>query len=347
MRALGLRPAGRGCRRHQGGLLAVLAALMLACGLVPAPAFTPTPASTSVTLPTPIPPPSVLGTSKNPLILALAPATQTTPQVLQAGNQLVGLLEQSTGYTIVSVVPPTEADLVKGFGNGGAHMGVLSPFAYLLASSEGNADAAFARVQDKQIVYGAQFIARADAGFQPFFDPLSKANSADAPHALAQFQDKKPCWTDDQSPSGYVVALGYLSQSHIQTRTPAFLAGHVAVVRAVQAGGICDFGATYVDARTYPGLQDQYPNLLQQVVVIWRIPPIIPYETLAFVHGMDEGMRRSLIRAFVDIESTPDGAGLMQTLYGFDSMQVIQDSQYYDFRRVVKASGLDLNSLVH
>ena len=40
-------------------------------------------------------------------------------------HHLVALLEKSTGYTIISVVPPSESDLVEGFGVGNAHIGVL------------------------------------------------------------------------------------------------------------------------------------------------------------------------------------------------------------------------------
>ena len=43
---------------------------------------------------------------------------------------------------------------------------------------------------------------------------------------------------------------------------------------------------------------------------------------------------------------TPAGSSAMQTLYGIDAMQVVQDGQYQDFRKAVKASGLDLSSLV-
>ena len=53
-----------------------------------------------------------------------------------------------------------------------------------------------------------------------------------------------------------------------------------------------------------------------------------------------------LIRSFVDAMDTPDGSSAMQTLYGIDAMQVVQDGQYQDFRKAVKASGLDLSSLV-
>ncbi len=338
--------------RRKALLIPVLFPFLLACSVLRA--TTPTPTPTLTLTPAVSPSPTTasassyeLGNQNNPLILALPPSSSpASNDVINAGKTLVGLLQQGTGYTIVSVIPPSEADLVAGFGKGNAHIGVLSPFAYLLASDSGTVEAAFARQQGKQIVYGAQFIAHDNIGFKPYFDEVQGANTADADVALGQFREKKPCWTDDRSPSGYVVPLGYLNQAHLQTRPPAFLAGHVAVVRAIDAGGICDFGATYVDARTYPGLQDQYPNLLREVDVIWRIPPIIPYESLVFASGMDEGMRRSLTRAFVDLETTPNGKSAMQILYGFDAMQVVQDSQYDPFRRIVKASGLDLNELI-
>ena len=116
--------------------------------------------------------------------------------------------------------------------------------------------------------------------------------------------------------------------------------------RAIDVGGICDFGATYIDARNYPGLQDQYPDIFAKVQVIWRIPAIIPYETLVFMHGMNEDMRRNLVRAFVDLMGTAQGQSAMQTLYGFQSMQIVQDGQYDPFRKIVKASGIDLVDLI-
>ncbi|MGE5072750.1 MAG: phosphate/phosphite/phosphonate ABC transporter substrate-binding protein [Anaerolineae bacterium] len=326
--------------------------MLVGCGTIrqlsatATPTLTPPPGPTATPLPTGIPPVSELGTAKNPFILAMPPSPRPSDEVLQAGKNLVSLLEKATGYAFVPVMPPSEADLVNGFGTGSAHIGVLSPFAYLLAREQGFAEAAFAREHDKAIFYGAQFIANSGGGFKSYYDPVADANTAEATVALSQFIDKKPCWSDNHSPSGYIVPLGYLKQVSIKTRDPAFLAGHVAVVRALYASGICDFGATYIDARTYPGLEDQYPDLVKKVEVIWRVPEIIPYETLVFVHGLDDTHRRALTRAFVDLEGTPQGLSAMQTLYGFDAMQVVQDSQYNDFREMVKASGIDLEALV-
>lgn len=288
-----------------------------------------------------------LGSAENPVVLALPPSTiQPQPDVIQAGNVLTSLLAKTTGYKFVSVIPPGELELVGAFRLGNAHIASLSPFAYLLASQEGEAEAALAREQDGSIFYGTQFIARADADYTAYYDPIQDKNLAEADVALAQFKDKKPCWTDPLSPSGYVVPLGYLAEADVPTREPAFLASHPAVVRAVYAGGICDFGATYVDARSYPGLEDVLPDATKKIAVIWRVPPVIPYETVVFARSMPVEMRRLLIRAFVDLMATDEGKAAMQTLYGFTAMQVVQDSQYADFRAAVKASGLDLTTLI-
>ncbi len=291
-------------------------------------------------------PEAKLGTDNNPLILALPASPRPVPSELAAGKTLISLLEKSTGYKFVSVMPWDETELVKDFGINNAHIGVLSPTGYLLASSQGYVQAAFARQQSGAIFYGAQFIARSDAGFISYYDPIKDDDSVDAAVALAQFKGKKPCWTDEYSPSGYIVPLGFLNDAGAQTLPPAFVTDHPTVVLAIYAGGICDFGATYIDARAYPGLGDKYPDVMKKVVVIWRIPPFIPYDTLVFTHAIDKDQRRSLIRAFVDIMSTADGKSVLQTLYGIDAMQVVQDSQYEDFRNAAKASGLDLADLI-
>ncbi len=321
---------------------------LLSCNLVPAllpistPTIPPTPAPTSTaSLPDGTP-----GTTQNPLLLALPPSPQPSQDVLTAGKTLTSLLAKATGYKIQAVIPPDETALVKAFGNRDADIGKLSPYAYLLANNQEYAEAALAREDNGKIFYGAQYIVQNGSGFTAFFDPISEENSVDSGVALPQFKDKKPCWTDELSPSGYVVPLGLLGEASVPVQKPAFLASHASVVRAVYAGGICDFGATYVDARAYPGLQDAFPDVLKKVVVVWRIPPIIPYETIVYAHDMQEDMRRNLTRAFVDLMSVPNGKSAMDTLYGFSALQVVQDSQYDEFRKAVKASGLDLATLI-
>jgi len=304
------------------------------------------PPATAVPSPTSHLPTGALGSEENPLVLALPPSTRPGQDVLDAGKSLIDMLEKATGLKFVPVIPPSEAELVQALDAGNAHIAALSPFAYLLASRSGAAESAFAREQDGKTFYGAEFIARSDSTFVSHYDATAEKNLSAAQTALVQFVGKKPCWTDERSPSGYVVPLGILKGAGIATRGPAFLASHPAVVRAVYAGGICDFGATYVDAREYPGLQDQLPDVLKKVEIIWQIPPIIPYETLVFARSIPPEVSRTLIRAFVDLMTTEDGRTAMNTLYGFQAMQVTPDSLYADFRKAVQDSGLDLTSLL-
>jgi ABC-type phosphate/phosphonate transport system substrate-binding protein len=137
-----------------------------------------------------------------------------------------------------------------------------------------------------------------------------------------------------------------LRQAGVATREPAFLAGHPAVVRALYAGGICDFGGTYAGAIAYPGLEDELPEVTERIVVIWRIPAIIPYETLVFSRRLPVEMRRLLTRTLVDLMATPEGKAAIQTLYGFNAMQIVNDGQYADFRAAVEAAGLELPTLI-
>jgi ABC-type phosphate/phosphonate transport system substrate-binding protein len=201
-------------------------------------------------------------------------------------------------------------------------------------------------MQDGQSLYGAQFLARRKGGFESYFDPVIGENTEEAGVALAQFLEKKPCWSDEMSPSGYVIPLGYLNANQIITRAPAFVEGQPTVVRSLYASGICDFGATYVDARKFPSLEDEFPDLTEQVIVVWRIPEIIPYEVLVFSSAMSPEMRDLFATQIAAILQTENGRAAFQTLYGIEELQVVNDGFYAEFRRYLSQSGIGLTTLV-
>ncbi len=201
-------------------LLPLVVLTLLGCslpvrvGLFPGPPPTSTP--TTVPTATAALPDAPLGTPQNPLVLALPPSTRPQGDVLDAGQVLSSLLAQATGYRFVTVIPPNETELVSALERGNAHIASLTPFAYLLASDDGKVAAGFIRTQqDGSSFYGAQFIARDDAGFTTYFDPIQNVNLVEPAVALAQFANKKPCWSDPLSPSGYVVPLGSLAEAGV------------------------------------------------------------------------------------------------------------------------------------
>lgn len=308
---------------------------------------TQTPVPEAVPSPTQTPPSTAEpGTDQNPLILALSPSQRPTEEAIMAGEVIAAYVQARTGYRIVTVIPPSETALVDSISKGNAHIVILSPYGYAFARGNDLATALLARVRDGEVFYGAQIVTNSGKDFKSYYDPARDTNTADPVIALKQFQDKKACWSDDVSPSGYVVPLGALNQAQVQIRSGAFLGGQPSVVRAVYANDICDFGATFIDARDSAVLEADYPDVMEKVNVVWRIPKIIPYENISMATSLPFEMRRVIQRAFIDLMLTPEGKSAMQTVYGFDEVQVVEDAAYTEFVNIVKASGLDLLTLI-
>lgn len=331
-------------------ILAVLAIAMMGCSfpvqltlatptIVPSPTLPPIPTVTPLSTPEP-------GTEQNPLILALGPSARPAGDVVSAGETIAAFLETRTGYRVVAVAPPSEAALVEAFRAGNAQIGSLSPFGYLLARADNSVTVALASVRDGQTLYGAQLIVNRDSEFKSFYDQARNENTTDIADALMQFADKKACWSDATSPSGYVLPLGLLNQAGVMIRSGAFLEGQPSVVRAVYAADICDFGATFIDARDSPALEADYPDVIDRVVVVWRTEAVIPYENISFSNQLPLEMRRVLQRAFVDLMLTPEGKAAVQTAYGIDELQIAEDAMYDEFKTYTEASKLDLAELI-
>ena len=293
----------------------------------------------------PLLPQPELGQPENPLILALPPGP-VEPEQISAARTLAEQITLRTGYTVVTVNPESYAALVDAFEKGNAHIALLDPLAYGLARQKGLVNATFAVVRDGTTTYGAQFIASRRGGFVSYFDEVSLTNLVEAAEALQQFADKKPCWSDETSPSGYLVPLGYLNQNNVITRPAAFVQGHPTVVRSVYAGGICDFGATYVDARKFPSLEDQYPDLMEQVLVVWQIPEIIPYSVLTLSVNLPQPMRDQLVNSIPAIYQTDIGRAALKTAYDIDELAPVNDAYFDEFFSYMQAAQLDLSILL-
>jgi phosphonate transport system substrate-binding protein len=335
--------------------LPIIALLLANCNLpqigitVPTPTSSPSATALIGVTPTDTAPPpfatAELGLAENPLILALPPTANSQEQI-DAANVIASQFTERTGYVVVTIIPETYTALVDALENGNAHIVVLDPLVYELAYQRQLVQASYAVLREEEGKYGAQFLASRRGGFTSHFDEGIGENLDDAPLALAQFAGKKPCWTDETSPSGYVVPLGYLNQNQIATKPAAFVEGHPTVVRSLYASGICDFGATYIDARKFPSLEDEFPDLVEQVIVVWQIPPIIPYEVLAFSTKMPPGMRELFASLIPAIMQTDAGKAAFQTAYGIEELEAVNDGYYAEFHTYVTASGLDLTTLI-
>jgi len=293
----------------------------------------------------PLPPVGELALVENPLILALPPSADS-PEQINAAREIAAQFTERTGYVVVTIIPDSYSALVDAFENGNAHIALLDPLSYALAYQKDLVRAQFAPINDETIQYGAQFLAARKSGFTSYFNSDTGMNTADASVALAQFQDKKPCWSEETSPSGYVIPLGLLNQARVQTRPAAFVGGQTTVVRSLYVGGICDFGATYVDARKFPSLENEYPDLIEQVIVIWQVPEIIPHGVLVFSTQMPQTMRDLFASLVPAIFQTDAGNAAFKTAYNIEVLQGVNDGDFRDFHIYVNESKVDLFSLL-
>ncbi len=336
-------------------IVCLLIAVLSACNLpVLSPSGTETPATasaavteegsgtpTETAIPTPEP-----GQPGNPILLALPPSQVTDGEAISNGQQLAALIQEASGLQVVAVAPSSYTGLIDAMRIGNAHIASLPPYELVKAYEQGAVTAAFASTDKELAVYGAQFLARSDR-FESFFDPNAGRNFKEPPEALIQFSGKKPCWTTADSLSGYRLPIGVLNAYQVPTQEGAFMQSHFSVVRAIMLGSVCDFGATYIDARTYPVLLDEYSGLMNEVVVVWQIPPVIPYEGLFLSSSLPPEVQTQLRAALAQVALSGEGQRLMETLYNVRNIIPVEDVFYAEFVRFIIASGADWDSLVH
>ena len=303
---------------------------------------------TPTLMPTPLPD-TPLGTDANPIVLALIPSSGR--EIPDSARDVAAQLSQLTGLVIVPYAPATYSEVVDALGAGRIHIAWLPPFSYLLAHEKGFADAALAATVLGRDLSAAQFLVNKqmvdNRTFTVYFDSATGANLADAATALKQFADKKPCWTDPYSPTGYVVPLGYLNENGIETKPGAFVQGHATVIKSLYAdpeGTICHFGAAIADNQVF--IAAGYEDVAERVVAVWQTEAIVPFDGVAYAASLPDEMRVSVSAAFLSMIQTEEGNAALRDTYQIDGLKLIDDTFYEALRKMLEQSGLELSALV-
>jgi phosphonate transport system substrate-binding protein len=284
-----------------------------------------------------------LGTAANPIIVAFEPSA-TSQEITAGGTELLDLLSAETGLTFKGVIPTSYAALTEAMGSGNAQIGWMATFAYILAAQKGYAQVALITNRFGSDHYGSQFIALASAGFTVAAN--TPATDADI-SILEQFKGKRPCFADPQSTSGYVIPLIFLKKAGLtdaDIKAPVFTQGHTQTVRAVYASGICDYGATFVDART--SVTKDLPDVMDKVVVVYQTPALIPNDNMSYAPDMPQDLRDKITAAMLKIAGTEEGKKALNDLYQIGGLVQVDDTAYDEFRSYLTASGIDLSQYV-
>jgi phosphonate transport system substrate-binding protein len=278
--------------------------------------------------------------------MALAPSA-TTQELQTGGAAIAAKLSEMTGLTITTVVPTNYAAMIEAMGSGNAHIGWLAPVQYIVAHGKGYADVALSTIRNGSNHYGVQFVANTAAGFTSYYDAATGTTTADAATSLAQFADKKPCWTDPLSASGYIIPSGILKKLEIKTKAGAWVQGHPTVIKSVYLspkGEICDFGATFIDARA--NVVNDFADVNDKVQIIWVTEPFIPNDNVSYASNVPADMREKLTKALLDLAGTEEGIALLKNGgYSIQGLEAVDDTFYDEFRVYLEASGVDPTSL--
>jgi len=276
--------------------------------------------------------------------MALAPSA-TAEQLTTGGDAVAAKLKELTGYTFKVIIPNSYTALIEAMASGNAQIGWMPTFAYLLAKQKGAAEVALVVQRNGTDSYGAQFMANVASNFTPYFDPVTNKDTADAATALKQFDGKRPCFTDPLSTSGYIIPAGLLAQAGVTTKAPAAVQGHPAVVSALYVGGICDFGAAYIDART--SIQTTYPDVMDKIVIIWRTDNIIPNDNVSYSTSMPKEVADKVTQGLLAMAGSDEGRQILKTMgYEVGGLEVRDDTFYDAFRAAIQAAGIDITTMV-
>jgi phosphonate transport system substrate-binding protein len=337
-------------------LLVVIIFMLLffsACGTSQpgTPTVTPTLTLTPTFPPTLTPTPEPLGTASNPFVIGVISETADSDAAAAADV----IAQQVAAVAQVSAVGrafPSYQQLLESMGRGEVHAAWLPPMTYLYASEREIANVALLTSNFGVFQYGVQFLANVESDFTPYFDPISARSSVDATVALEQFRDRRPCWVEPLSPSGYILPAGMLQIQQVPVQPGVIAQTHTAVVRALYIKGVCDFGVTFSisgDPRTASSVQNDLPDVMNRVLVIWRSDAAIPNLNLSYWKQLSEGDRQTLTRAFLEIGRSPEGRQLFTISagnYQIDEVRAVNDDIYDPLRAAADSLNINLRDSI-
>ena len=164
-------------------------------------------------------------------------------------------------------------------------------------------------------------------------------------NSIADLVGKTFCRPDPTSTSGWIIPSITMKAEGIDPETDLAqiidAGGHDAVVISVYNGD-CDAGATFVDART--NVEEDFPDVMDKIKVIKESVPI-PNDTISFQPSVPADIRDQIVGVFQDLTTTDQGLEILNTVYSWSGVQVVDDTFYDGFRQQLEAAGMSIEDL--
>ena len=183
--------------------------------------------------------------------MALAPSA-TAEQLTVGGEAIAAKLNELTGFNFEVIIPNSYTALIEAMASGNAHVGLMPTFAYLLGKTGWSMEVQLVVVRNGSDFYGAQFVAHADMGSHHTLMPKPTPTQLMQLPLLLSLTANAPA---SQIPCQFLV----ISSLVVSLKNRASITRLRLLFRVIPqlfmlcmrvSAGICDFGATYIDART-------------------------------------------------------------------------------------------------
>lgn len=219
------------------------------------------------------------------LVFAAIPSEQQTDP-RQSWKTVIEMLEEETGRQVEFKQTTNYNGVIEGLKSGTVDVGMLGPFSYVLARTVGAkiTPVGIAVEDNKQPTYHSYGIAQGDD---------AKVTS------IEDFKDKKVCFVDPASTSGYLFPSAGLEEAGIdpdKDLTPMMAGAHDLSVQSVKSGK-CDVGFasdTMVDT-TMPSTGKLKPG---EIKVVWR-SPAIPSSPVAMRDALPDEVKKKISETFL------------------------------------------------
>lgn len=230
------------------------------------------------------------------LVLGLVPATEANVMIDNA-EPLASFLAAEIGIPVESFVPQDYTGLVEAMGSGRADIGMIPPFASMLAFERYGIETILISLRDGDATYHAQWMTRDRALCDSEPEPRPPYGYLFCDGDLERVRGKRVAFTDPTSTSGHLfpalqlLDLGINPERDVKS---VFVGGHDASVIAVYNGDV-DVGVSFDDARSW--VAQTYADIGRAVIVFNEGEPI-PNDGVTVRGDLPAEVKEAIRRAF-------------------------------------------------
>lgn len=268
------------------------------------------------------------------LVLGLVPALEAD-KLIDNLRPLDEYLTRELGIPVESFVPQDYTGLIEALGSGQADIGMLPPFAGMLAFERYGIETILISERDGEARYRAQWMT-ADPDFCDEPPEVDLNGLMRCVASIQKVRGKVVGFTDPTSTSGYLfpalqlIDAGIDPEEDIQS---VFVGSHDAAVIALLNGDV-EIAAAYDDARTY--ILGEYPDIGSQVLP-FNYSAWIPNDGVQVRADLAPELKEAIKQAFLKL--TREQAGIPQTerllykLYEIDGFVEFEPGTYEPVKR--------------